>query len=466
MYINEAFKTKKPRELSFLAENKSKPTLAKGEEKVAKLCHKDPNGASQEKIQIFLKEQPDHEKNSFPDSIPTVWNEKEDKHSPSSMKKPQIDQLPHTKSCEKGIPFIETPPSYSIQQPVNNPSSSSWNIHKAPEATAHVNCSNYSSSTQEDNNNEWIKYDKSLLPDHFSFLLDVLQGLESAWILLRSRRQLVLFSRVQPIVQRTLKRTLHYKHVCQIANLCPDLLKLSKWKESSDDVELIICDVSQLILQGEATNAKTAIAARRILLHRKLVECFEQGMLQLDTNDPCKSQNNQQDETNCSQFSFKRSNDSLQGKDDSLPKKFLKTDDIFDDNKPTQLSLKDSSISEKLLKKVRERERRETQQATMKEQQREQIVLSRLPKLADAIRSIFISSKKTVLPFDLLLQQLKGQEMIPFSQEEFSEQIYEIVKRIPQWLQIEENRNIKVVKWNNRIPYFSLRKQLTATSIP
>ncbi|GJQ14023.1 hypothetical protein GpartN1_g5814.t1 [Galdieria partita] len=454
MYINETFKTKKPRESSLL-DSKNKPTLSNGEKILDKLStsNKDSHRTSQERIQKFLKEQRNnHEKRISADTSG-------DQHPPASVKESEIELPSYTTNHEKDISSVEN--SYSTLV-----DSSSLSSNQARTVMKHAECFSHSFATKDDNNNSgWIKYDKSILPDHFSFLLDVLQGLESAWILLRSRRQLVLFSRVQPIVQKTLKRRLYYEHVCQIANLCPELLKLCKWKESSDDVELIFCDVSQTILQDKATNPKTAIAARRIFLHRKLVECYEQGILQLDKSDPCKGHIDDQDNKSDHPVSTKRSIENLQD-DESLWRKTLKTDDSLYDKPTTQSTLKDSSISEKLLKKVRERERRETQQIAIKEKQREQIVLSRLPKLADAIRSIFISSKKTVLPFDLLLKQLKDQEMIPLSRDEISEQIYEIVKKIPEWLQLEENKSIKIVKLNSRTNYFSLRKQLTVTSIP
>jgi len=63
------------------------------------------------------------------------------------------------------------------------------------------------------------------------------------------------------------------------------------------------------------------------------------------------------------------------------------------------------------------------------------------------------------------LKQLKDQEMILFSDEELSEQIHEIGRKIPQWLQVEENqRNVKLVKLNTRMNYFPLRKQLMTTT--
>jgi len=454
MYINEAFKTKKPRDPSHLLESKNGDVL---EKKLTQLSNQGNLAkSSQEKIQTYFKEASNDGASVAERTCSTTRNQGDKQHPeapPSSSTSANNHHHHHQNKENLSTSCIRPHTTTKEDRPRN------------VDETSRLTCNDtLSLSTRKDNSQHSLiaKYDKSVLPECLSFLLDVLQGLENAWILLRSRRQLVLFRRVQPIVQKTLRRRLTYEHVCQIANLCPELLKLKKWKDAQDDVELDLCDVSHEILQEKTSSPKTCIVARRIFLHRKLVEAFEQGKFPLNASDPCE-ESFQRDNT--ANSCMKRSIENVEEKEESSWRKTFKLAEDTFHGPPTEPSCKDSAISEKLLKKVRERELRETHQISVREKQREQIVWSRLPKLADAIRSIFASSKKTVLPFQLLLKQLKDQEMILFSDEELSEQIHEIGRKIPQWLQVEENqRNVKLVKLNTRMNYFPLRKQLMTTT--
>lgn len=80
----------------------------------------------------------------------------------------------------------------------------------------------YSSMKISTPGTEAMQFDRSLLPDKHSILLDILGGIEQAMNLLASRKAVPQFSAVKKIVCNATKRTFNLRHLSQIAAIVPE----------------------------------------------------------------------------------------------------------------------------------------------------------------------------------------------------------------------------------------------------
>eukprot|EP00871_Galdieria_phlegrea_P004208 jgi/Galph1/4789/GphlegSOOS_G3476.1 len=354
------------------------------------------------------------------------------------------------------------------QQEVNQKSHLEEDNSNLPENSTSI--SDHSTRQTQD---KLLKFDKTFLPENFVCLLDLIQALENARILLSSRNQLALLSRVQPIVERYLRRNLKYQQLCQISNLCPEALELRRWKHSTKEVELIFHDASNLILENMENNglssksiiskektSRNDILSRRILLHRRLVEKAENGDYQLDSTDPLNS-----DEANQTSKKTVDANELSESSADLQKETGKGTESasvlVKEENNSTKLADSSNRANNgSCSNEMQALELRDKERNSIRESQKQQLLYSRLPKLADFIRTTFFTCKKTVLPMDLLLQKLKNQESLPFSFEELCEQLVEISRIVPEWLQIEDNNITKLVKLSSHLNYSNVRKKI------
>lgn len=139
------------------------------------------------------------------------------------------------------------------------------------------------SSTVHHPGGDALVHDRSLLPKSHLLLLDVLQGLESAITLLRTRQTRTTISAVREIVSRSTRRTFTLRILSQLAHIVPEAVTVlpginrdPRLKRSSDNLIVRLDDCSAKPEESSNGNVSSVLGGsgariRRSLLHKRLL---------------------------------------------------------------------------------------------------------------------------------------------------------------------------------------------------
>lgn len=133
----------------------------------------------------------------------------------AALAKPPLLVKPPAKAAVAKPPPFVPPPAAPKAVPVRKPTAAAMLSERPLLAKA-------ASGKIKAPGGEALRYDRTLLPEKHSLLLDILGGLEQAETLLATRRTIPEFAAVRKIVASVTKRTFTMRHLSQLAALVPE----------------------------------------------------------------------------------------------------------------------------------------------------------------------------------------------------------------------------------------------------
>lgn len=345
-----------------------------------------------------------------------------------------------------------------------------------------------------------IMYDRTLLPTKYASLLRVLDGLETANVFTRSRKQnRMRLSDIIPTISNLANVVFSEKTLATLVGIIPEAFHITpvRNKHNQDDLEIELID-PQLVSHEERRQtgrkaATTKLTPRRILLHKRLLKLLKQSYEQFLSHLPQEEKNRHRCDIPWHEdFDIEAAPDpptaDLQRVSPLLPSdnkrdrkerlcpasmKHLNTE-VQDSTADVAAGVKsmgvDSFVPDGLLERVRRRERiaidRKASGAGEKDARR--LLLSRLPTTMDAVRSILGTRSKMEL--SRLVDKLAEVHRERWSNSELQLQLRTLHEEVPEWAEIEElkskswgkpEKSTSVFKVKKDVDFAKLRKKIS-----